>query len=94
MKLINSRDAATLVPIIMQHVQPGSTVHSDQWRAYASLQHMSLYNYGAVNHSVNFVDPVTGVHTQHVEGYWSRAKAKLKRMHGTTDDLLPSYLDE
>ena len=94
MEMVNSRDAATLLPIINQHVNHGSSIHSDQWRAYASLQYSSAFSYASVNHSLHFVDPVTGVHTQHVEGYWSRAKAKLKRMHGTSDDLLPSYLDE
>ena len=46
------------------------------------------------DHSLHFVDPVTGVHTQNIESYWNRAKLKLKRMKGCHADQLPSYLDE
>jgi len=44
--------------------------------------------------TVNFVEPSTGVHTQHVESYWNRVKTKLKRMKGCHGHQLPSYLDE
>ena len=91
MEMVNSRDSATLLPIVTQHVQ---SVHSDEWRAYAALQGMPQFNYRTVIHSLHFVDPNTGVHTQAIEGYWSRVKAKLKRMRGTSGDLLPTYLDE
>ena len=37
-----------------------------------------------VNHSLFFVDPVTGVHTQTIESYWNRVRR----------DMLPGYLDE
>ena len=47
-----------------------------------------------VNHSLNFVDPVTGVHTQSIDSYWERVKRKLKRMKGMMGHQLPSYLDE
>ena len=40
------------------------------------------------------MDPSSGVHTQAIEGYWLRVKAKLKRMRGTTPEMLPGYLDE
>ena len=43
-----------------------------------------------INHSVNFVDPGTGVHTQSIESYW----AKFKVMKGVAADSLPLYLDE
>ena len=43
---------------------------------------------------INFVYPVTKVHIQHIEFYWGRKKMKLKRMRGTTKDMLPSYLAE
>ena len=47
-----------------------------------------------VNHSLNFVDPVSGTPTQHVESYWSRAKHKIKRMKGCHAHQLTSSLDE
>ena len=93
MELVDRRETATLLPIIMDHVLPGTTIHSYEWRAYSSLSRHG-FSHSTVNHSLNFVDPVTGTHTQHVESYWSRAKRKLRRMHGTSDKLLPSYIDE
>jgi hypothetical protein len=47
-----------------------------------------------VNHSVNFVDPSTGVHTQSIESYWTKTKYKFKVMKGVRSNALPSYLDE
>ena len=94
MELVPDRTATTLLPIIQQHVLPGTTIHSDEWSAYrrvGSLPNVSQYQ--TVNHSVNFVAP-NGVHTQNVESYWSRSKLKLKRMKGVRAEQLPSYLDE
>ena len=47
-----------------------------------------------MNHSQNFVDPVTGVCTNAVEGFWSRIKRRFKVMSGTSEAMVPSYLDE
>ena len=38
MMLVGSRDTATLLPLIQQHVRPGTTVWSDEWRAYRRVQ--------------------------------------------------------
>lgn len=95
MMIVQQRDAQTLLPIIQTHVAPGTVIHSDQWAAYnriASLPNVSSHS--TVNHSVTFVDPLSGTHTQNVESYWNRAKMKLKRMRGCHADQLASYLDE
>ena len=47
-----------------------------------------------MNHSVTFVDPVTGVHTNHIDSYWNCVKQKLKRMKGCARPMLAGYLDE
>ena len=47
-----------------------------------------------MNHSIEFVNPTTGVHTRNVESYWNRQKTKLKRMKGVVFDEISSYLDE
>ena len=95
MELVQSRDAATLLPIIQAHVQPNTTIHSDEWAAYRRVHQLpNVRRHQTVNHSLHFVDPRTGVHTQHIESYWSRVKRKFKRMKGVHLHQMPSYLDE
>ena len=92
---MSTRDAATLLPIIQSHTVPGTIIHSDQWRAYNSVNTIpAVASHHIINHSLHFVDPATGVHTQTVESYWNRVKTKLKRMKGCDGNQLPSYLDE
>ena len=94
LELVDKRDAATLLPIIRKAVQPGTIIHSDQWGAYNKIQSELNLQHGVVNHSINFVDPDTGVHTQTIESYWAKAKYKFKEMKGVSSHILPSYLDE
>ena len=63
-----SRNAHTLLPIIRKVVYPQTVVHSDQWKAYNIEKELGL-SYYTVNHSINFVDKTTGVHTQAIESY-------------------------
>ena len=93
MELVPRRDAATLLPIINQHVRPGTIIWSDEWAAYRRVQQLpQVSQHGTVNHSIQFVDPATGVHTQHIESYWNRVKTKFKRMKGVQENMIPSYL--
>lgn len=69
MQRVTTRDANTLKDVITRHVLPGSIIYTDCWRGYNSLE--GLFEHFTVNHSENFVNPETGVHTNLIEGTWN-----------------------
>lgn len=73
---VPDRRADTLIPIIERHVARGSTIVTDEWRAYSSLCRRG-YRHLKVNHSLEFVDGGTGLHTQNIEVEWRHLKAQL-----------------
>ena len=75
----NKRDAATLLPLISRWIEwilPGSVVHTDEWSAYNGLT-AAAYTHHSASHSIQFVDPVTGVHTNTQEGLWAHVKKSV-----------------
>ncbi|KAL7394921.1 hypothetical protein ABVT39_007000 [Epinephelus coioides] len=92
LRLVERRNRAHLVPLITQHVQVGSNIISDQWRAYRVLPALG-YVHHTVNHSRSYVDPLTGAHTQHIERAWRTYKEKIWRLRGNrTESLLQDHL--
>ena len=87
------RRAATLLPIIQGSIRPGTTIMPDMWAAYGGIQAMG-YAHLTVNHTYEFVDPITGAHTQNVENSWKNAKQSNKKRNGTHRSMLYSYLCE
>ena len=65
----------------------------DLWAAYGGIQQMGYPHY-TVNHTYNFIDPITGAHTQNVENSWKNAKTRHKKQHGTNRGMLDSHLCE
>ncbi|KAG6574557.1 uncharacterized protein IUM83_13366 [Phytophthora cinnamomi] len=52
------------------------------------------YTHRWVNHDKFIVVPVTGAHTNSIEGAWeARIKRYLKRMRGVRKELLVGYLE-
>lgn len=58
LQVVSDRTAGTLCSIIRRNVRRGTTITTDGWRSYAGLARD--FNHRVVNHSANFVDPVTG----------------------------------
>ena len=89
---VECRDKDTLLPIIRAHILPGTPVMSDMWKAYDCLQDEG-YVPLTVNHSLNFVDPDTGAHTQGIKIRWWCVKRGLPST-GTSKELFESFLQE
>jgi transposase len=69
----------TLEPIILTHVEPGSTISTDELRSYADLGG-SDYNHGAVAHVKE--EWVRGIHhTNTIEGHWAQLKRSIAGTH-------------
>ena len=91
---VPSQNAATLMPLIIQWVKPGTKIWSNMLGAYIGIAAQG-FQHNVVNHQYNFLDPNTGVTTNHVEAMWQWAKAKFKSMFNTTNrDMVPDYLAE
>ena len=78
------RNRATLEPVVVEHIKPGSIIISDQWPAYNNIPNLvdsdgvSLnYEHHTTNHSEAFADD--WVHTQTIEMFWGDLKEIVKR---------------
>ena len=65
MVVVPNRTAATLLPVIAQHVLPGTRIVTDGWRGYNQV----AAPHDVVNHRLHFVDPNDPtLHTNTIEG--------------------------
>jgi transposase-like protein len=97
LELVPDRSAPTLLPLVEKYIAPGSVVVSDKWRSYLGISKLEVdppYTHLDVDHSKNFVDPITGACTNRVEAYWKNCKRRMKYMCGVQGSMLESHLDE
>ncbi|VDH94313.1 Hypothetical predicted protein [Mytilus galloprovincialis] len=90
---VDKRDKDTLIPIIEQYVEKGTTIITDCWASYKCLGKLG-YQHQTVNHSENFVDP-TSACTNLIENRWWCIKRQLPTTHTrskTFDKHLMEYM--
>jgi transposase-like protein len=73
---MRDRTSDTLMGIINDWIEPGTTVISDCWAAYRNLESEG-YTHRTVNHSIHFVDPDTGAYTNTIESTFRSVKVFL-----------------
>ena len=91
--MIPNKSHQSIIPIIEHHVQRGTHIHSDGANVYKCLTQRG-YNHHFVVHRENYVDPVTGTHTNYIENLWSLLKLKIKAIRGNQMEMLDGHIDE
>lgn len=84
---------ANVKGIIAEHVEPGSTVMTDEHVSFVGLA--KHYTHLTVNHSRGEYAREGGVHTNSIEGVWSLLKRQIIGIHHfVSKKHLSRYLDE
>jgi transposase-like protein len=95
-KVVPDRTRQSLAPNIIGHVAKGSTVHTDEHRAYEALGTPFTgmdYEHQVIDHSVAYVDGQ--IHTNNVENFWSLLKRGIRGTYISVEPFhLFRYLDE
>lgn len=92
-RVVPNRHEFTLVPHILQNVQNGSVIVSDEHGSYSKLDEEGFYH-GTVNHARK--EYVRGaIHTNTIEGFWAWMKRQISGTHvWVSKRHLPKYLGE
>jgi len=87
---IENRSTETLTAMIQKHIVPGIIIYTDAWKGYTNLSALN-YKHSILNHSNNFVNPVTGVHTQNIERLLREIRSSVPR-YGILEKHYKHYL--
>ena len=90
---VENRDSNTIREIVNLYVLPGSIIQTDCWKGYQWLDKDTDSIHQTVNHSVEFKNSETGVHTNVVEGTNSAIKRRIS-VRSRVKNGINGHLDE
>jgi transposase-like protein len=89
--MLPSRATNELMDRVVEHVERGATVNTDEHKGYGGL--ISSYKHKVINHAERYVDGQ--VHTNGCENFWSLLKRAIKGTYVSVEPFhLFRYLDE
>ncbi|MBL7691826.1 MAG: IS1595 family transposase [Flavipsychrobacter sp.] len=92
-KVVPNTQAATLQPIIKQHVAENSIIVSDEWVAYHGLN--AAYDHRIIDHRAKQYVDAAGNTTNALEGFWTWIKRSQMGIHHIISRKhLQKYADE
>lgn len=80
-----------MIPLILKHVEPDTTILTGIWKLYFGLTSNGMHHF-TVNNSTNFVDPITSANSQTFESSWRAVKGSLTT--GIKSDDIANHLAE
>lgn len=90
---VQKRDQNTLIPLIQSWCPEGAIINSDCFSSYNNLDKYGFPHF-TVNHSQNYVNPITNEHTQRIESLWNRVKIHLNTHCLKDRNHFEEYLSE
>lgn len=94
-RVVYRRSTAHLLPIILRHVRPLTTIYTDEWRAYRALSRLPQFRHRVIVHRRNFVDPQDRrLHTQTIENKNGQWKKYVRMRNGLGDRSIRPHINE
>ena len=91
---VEDTKGATLMPIVSQFVEEGSTTYTDEASIYNKLAENG-YDHLFVNHGKREYVRANDIHTNSIEGFWGHFKRVIfSTYHCVSKDYLQRYIDE
>lgn len=91
---VSDTKGATIIPIVSQFVENGSTTYTDEACIYNKLSE-SGYEHLFVNHGKREYVRANEIHTNGIEGFWAHFKRVVfSTYHCVSKDYLQRYIDE
>ena len=77
LKVVDKRDSQTLLSVVNENLEHGTTVITNMWKGYNLLGQNGVMH-KTINHSLNFVClDDRNIHTQIIENYWVKIKCDM-----------------
>ena len=91
-EVVKDYKRSTIKPVILETVEEGATVSTDELRSYLLLEEFG-YEHGRVNHDLQWVNGIH--HTNNLETFWKLFKASVKSTHiHVSKQHMQRYLNE
>ena len=91
---VDNTQGKTLMPIVSQFVEEGSTTYTDEASIYNNLT-KNGYEHLFVNHGKREYVRSSDIHTNGIEGFWAHFKRVVfSTYHMVSKDYLQRYIDE
>ncbi len=91
-KAVESTNKETLIGHIVENVEPGTTIFTDEFRGYKTLSTLG-FDHWVIKHKIEYVNGF--IHTNQIEGFWSLFKNGIRGVYKHVGKgYVQSYLNE